>query len=366
MKVGIVGVRRGSSFFRFNQLDGVEVDAICDLSYDVLNDVGERQGISPGRRFQDYEDLLGSDVDAVVISTPPDYHAEQAALALEAGKHVLSEVPAAETIEQCRRLVAAAEASGAVYQMAENYCYQRSVTVVRELVGAGLFGEVYYGEGEYLHDCRHLLFNPDGSMTWRGERRLKTNGIDYPTHSVGPLAWIFDDRPASVACLGSGSRRDPELTHDDSCVGLVRTAKGKLWKIRVDWHSLRPHNMNYYQVQGTRGCWEAPRGMGDDHKIWLADRCEDPNAWLPLSALEDEFLPEAWRNPPKAAVGAGHGGGDWWELVDFVGACRGLQPPAVDVYDAVSWSLVGIRSGESLALGGQPLPIDNPREWAKA
>ena len=51
--------------------------------------------------------------------------------------------------------------------MAENYCYRKDVVLIRAMALAGLFGECYFAEGEYLHDVKHLHRNPDGSPTWR-------------------------------------------------------------------------------------------------------------------------------------------------------------------------------------------------------
>ncbi len=363
LRIGIVGIRRGSSFFGFNAFDGVGVTALCDLRPEALAEVGEAHDVPPERRFTDFNAMLDSGIDAVVISTPIAYHAEQAVAALSAGVHVLSEVTAADSVDECRALVAAARSSRAVYMFAENYCYRRPVVLVRKLVEAGLFGQVYYGEGEYVHNCRYLLRHPDGTLTWRGERRKTHTGVSYPTHSVGPLAKIFNDWPVSVQCLGTGSVSSPEFYQDDCCLGLVRTARGGLWKIRFDSHSLRPHSMAYYQVQGTGGCFEAGRGNGESDKIWLRDRCPDPNAWMPLAELEAEFLPPEWLEPPEAARRAGHGGGDYWELGDFVAAVRGERPPAITVDEAVSWTMVGLRSQESLESGGHPVAVDDPRAW---
>ena len=48
---------------------------------------------------------------------------------------------------------------------------------------------------------------------------------------------------------------------------MINMESGGLIQIRVDCMSLRPHNLTYYQLQGTQGCYEAPRGLGDVAKI---------------------------------------------------------------------------------------------------
>ena len=50
---------------------------------------------------------------------------------------------------------------------------------------------------------------------------------------------------------------------------ICKTTRGGLIEIRVDMLSDRPHNLNYYSLQGTKGCYEAARGLGDRPKIWL-------------------------------------------------------------------------------------------------
>src|SRR5205807_157317 len=67
----------------------------------------------------------------------------------------------------------------------------------------------YYGEGEYIHDCRELWYHEDGSLTWRGAGLL---GV-YCTHSLGPLLYVTGDRVASVSALAvPGGKFDPRVT----------------------------------------------------------------------------------------------------------------------------------------------------------
>jgi hypothetical protein len=61
---------------------------------------------------------------------------------------------------------------------------------------------------------------------------------------------------------------------------------------------------------------------------------------------------------------AGHGGGDFFVVEDFVRAVRTGKPPAVDVYDAVTWSSVFPLSQESVRRGGQPIAIPEFRRRA--
>ena len=98
IKVGIVGARGRSTLAGFQAIEGVEVTAICDLNEEVLNQIGDMANIP--KRYRVYEDMLESDIDAVVIATPMQLHVPQAVAAMEAGKHVLSEVTAGVTMDE--------------------------------------------------------------------------------------------------------------------------------------------------------------------------------------------------------------------------------------------------------------------------
>jgi predicted dehydrogenase len=247
--------------------------------------------------------------------------------------------------------------------MAENYIYRKEVVLVQSMVEAGLFGEVYYAEGEYIHELSSLHHTPEGKPTWRYYWQVGVNGSTYPTHSLGPcLQWV-KERPAQISCVGTGVWTDPEHAMEDTVLLLCKSASGKLIRVRVDMLSKRPHAMTNYALQGTKGAFEGARRPGERSWVWLEDRHSDPNTWAPLADFEQEFLPEHWRNPPEAALQAGHGGGDYFEVVDFVDAIQGRKEPTVGIDYAMDMTLPGLVSQESIRQGGAWLPVPDSREW---
>ena len=142
---------------------------------------------------------------------------------------------------------------------------------------------------------------------------------------------------------------------------LCKMQRGGLIKIRLDMLSNRPHNLTYYSLQGTKGCYEAPRGFGDSPKIWLADYSDNPNQWRSLWDFEAEFMPEIWRKPPEEALRAGHGGGDYFEVRGFIDAIINDTRPPIDVYEAMDMTVPGLVSEESINNGGIPLPAPDFR-----
>lgn len=364
LNVGIVGAAgRGASFrTAFDAHPATRIHAVCDVRQEALAQAAETLGASEA--YTDYGEMLErSEVDAVVIGTPMHLHAAQAIMALERDVHVLCEVTAGVSIEECRDLVRAARRSKAVYMMAENCTYLKPVVLVKELVRRGLFGEVYYAEGEYLHELKEL----NEVTRWRRRWQTGVDGVTYPTHSLGPILQWMGDRVERVCCAGSGHHyldpRGEAYENQDSCVMLGQTGRGGLVKIRVDMLSNRPHAMTNYALQGTLGCYESARSALEPHKVWLAELCGDANTWLRLEELEDAYLPEMWRDPPEGALKAGHGGGDYYEVLDFVESIVEGVPCPIGIDEAMDMTLPGLVSQASIAQGGAWLDVPDSREW---
>jgi predicted dehydrogenase len=393
LRLAVVGGRRGGGFRQALEVlaEQVTLTAVCDLNPAVL-DAWQRN--QPGlRAFTDYARLLDADVcDAVLLATPMGLHARQAVQALAAGKHVLSEVIATTTLEECWQLVEAVESSGRVYMLSENYCYTRPSMMVRTMVERGVFGTVSYAEGAYIHDCRPLMFDERDQLTWRGALGQVSPRNVYPTHSLGPVAqWLgcagpqATDRLSEVVCWttpelarrlyvedrfgpGHPAAASGFFTAGDSASTLIRTAGGALIYLRVDTVSPRPHNMTHYVLQGTHAAYLSARHHGEEPLVWIKGRSPGEEIgreeWQSLWEYAPEYEHERWRERGEVARAAGHGGGDYFVIEDFVGAVAGQRPIAIDVYDAVSWSSVYALSAASVQAGGRPQPIPDFRARA--
>jgi predicted dehydrogenase len=267
------------------------------------------------------------------------------------------------TLEEAKALERAARASRALYMMAENYRFLNEVELLKRLHDAGRFGELYYGAGEYLHDCRDLWYSRDGQLTWRGRGGL---GV-YCTHSLGPLLYITGDRVETVSALAvPGGKFDPQVTHPTMHLMQMITGRGVVLRVRVDHVSPRPHQMAYYALQGTAGAAESWRGGGDQDKVWFADEHEpSPGspAWHPLAEQAPRSIPDRLAAPPEAKLG-GHGTSEYWLLREFLAAVRGEAPVPIDVYRALDYTLPGILAVVSAAANGAPQTVPDPRAFA--
>lgn len=214
INVGIVGVcgaiGRGAYMTpTINAVPQLHVHALCDIDEKGLSEANGRLNVA--ETYTDYYEMLEkSDLHAVFVATPMHLHVPYAIAALERGLHVLSEVPAAVTLEECRQLVRVCKEHDAVYMIAENYIYSERNAVVREMVRRGEFGTPYYAEAEYIHELR--LVNEQ--TPWRRKWQTGINGITYGTHPLGVvLQWFPGDRVTAVCCSGAGHHyRDAQDT----------------------------------------------------------------------------------------------------------------------------------------------------------
>ncbi|MFR1476308.1 MAG: Gfo/Idh/MocA family protein [Hydrogeniiclostridium mannosilyticum] len=362
IKVGIAGARGLSNLLGLRAIPDVEVSAICDLDEDVLNQMAEEHHIP--NRFRVFDDMLETDIDAVIISTPMQCHVPQAIAALEAGKHVFSEVTAGVTMDELWWLIENVEASGKVYMYAENYCYTPYNQLIRAMVQKGMFGTPYYAEGEYLHDVKSMTtYHYDIHQSGKTSRKYSSweNTAPSPHTASGLMQGLRAGSPAYPrlpAALSPWTARGHYHT-------MCQMASGKLARIRVDCISPRPHNMTFYQLQGTKGVVETPRGLGDVCKVWLEDYNHDENKddrqWRPLSDF-NSLLPERYKNATEEQKKAGHEGGDFFIVEDFINAIRYGTKPAIDVYQACEWTAVGLLSELSVTNGGRAIDIPHFRK----
>ena len=133
----------------------------------------------------------------------------------------------------------------------------------------------------------------------------------------------------------------------------------------------RPHAMTNYQLQGTDGAYESSRnGPGDVPKLWLRALSDDPqwfdvHTLLALDDFREKYLPAFWRDASPEAWRAGHGGGDYFQIRDFLRAIRGEASCPIGIHDALDMTLPGLVSQQSIRQGGAWLDVPDSREWVK-
>ncbi len=354
---------------------GVEVIAVADIQPDAVEQAAAHVRASGKRAPQVFsgpdawQRLLALDLDLVYITTSWNTHALYAAAAMEAGKHVGVEVPAAQTVEECWQLVETSERTRRHCVMLENCCYDYWETLVKRMVAAGLLGTITHAECAYIHDLRAPLLIPQGLGLWRREPHITRNGNHYPTHGLGPVAQIlgigsvdaFDtlvsmsSLPAALAeyrdehLPADDPRRSEVYTCGDMNTSLIRTKLGRTIVLQHNVVSPRPYDRNFL-IAGTRGIFRdyPPR-------LYL-DGVGEPEVWQPLDDYREEWEDPLWKvYGEQARKQGGHGGMDFIMNYRLAQLLREGLPPDSDVYDAAEWSAPGPLSEQSVALGSMPV-----------
>jgi len=356
IRFGGVGLRRGLGLLEtLNAHPQAGVVAVCDAALDGQADdhSAVRQLRASGApieaTYSEFVGLLGHEIDAVLIATPPSTHAAMAVAALDADVHVLCEVPAVYgDLAEADALLSAARRSRARYMMAENCCYWEFIQSWKRMVADGRIGRVTYAEAEYIHDVAELMTDADGGLTWRAD----LFGLQYCTHSLGPLLDIMDDRVVGVVAMDTGPQRRPEWPAADQAVGLFRTAKGAVIKILCSFSNARRPPHHYYSLYGTKGTLETSR-HGPPRT--LANFDDEPGRDAPVET------PLTYAAPGAQDADQGHGGADAAILHDFVDCLVEDRPPPIDGVRALEFSVPGLAARSSAAMGGRPVDVPDYR-----
>jgi len=376
VRIGIIGLgQRGSDAVeRLSYIDGVEITALCDKYPDRVEKAQktlEKRNLPKAKSFsgeEGWKALCESDnIDLVYTPTPWPLHAPIAIYAMKNGKHAATEVPVAVTMEQCWELVETSEKTKKHCMMLENCCYDFFELLTLNMTRNGLFGDLVHAEGAYIHDLtKDWLFNKNAyADMWRLKENAKRNGSLYPTHGLGPIAQCMNiNRGDLMDYLVSVSSNDftmgnlaREMAGKDEFfneyVGknyrgnmnttTVKTKNGKTMMIQHDVSSLRPYS-RIHLISGTKGAaskWPSPERIALGHS-WIKPE--------ELKKLYEQYSPPIVKHIGEIAkeVG-GHGGMDFimdWRLIDCL---RNGLPLDQDVYDAASWTAVGLLSEKSVA-----------------
>jgi predicted dehydrogenase len=353
--VGVLGLGQGRSHARaFQTLDRSRVVAVCDVDREAAEHVAKELDVP--RIYAAVEHLLADPtVELVVVATPDHLHGRHAIAALEAGKHVLSEIPMATTIEECARIVDLTRRTGLKYHMGNQVRYAHCLQDARRLIADGAFGEVFYGEGEYLHDMGDILHGRP-EPNWRiAPSQPQTTLLGGGPHALDTLRWLMGVEFASAQAYHVGQPSRWGTTH--TTVALLRSEGGAVAKVTVSYGMARPYCL-YYSVYGSEGSFERSRDQGDPGgetvNYYAHDRLSGTRHMIPVR------LP-AFSNPRLArragAAGFGHGTMELEQAMDLLAAIGTDRTPAIGPSEAAASIVPLICALDSAANGGGGVPI---------
>jgi predicted dehydrogenase len=355
VRIGVLGAGRGAYVAHLFDLHPRAVTvALCESDPGRL-DLGRQRLPNLEATYADYDAFLAHDTDVVIVANDATAHAPYAIKALEAGKHVLSEVMACKTLAEAVALVRAVERAKTIYSFGENCCTMRQVLEMKRLYRAGDLGEYLYGECEYVHDCTgawpRLTYGDPAH--WRNWIPATT----YCSHSLGPILDITGTRP--VRCVGftTPNRLGRMIGRrgDDLGAVLCQMDNDAVTKVLLGLALRREPVLHWYSLYGTRGQVENDRGLNEEllHVYLEQDRgAVFGRSYVPAFPHELEW----------ARGASGHGGADEYMVDAFMRAILEGGPAPIDVYRGLEMTLPGILGFRSAYEGSIPLEVPDLRQ----
>lgn len=201
-----------------------------------------------------------SDIDAVIIATPPDLHYDIAVQALRAGKHVLCEKPLARTAAEAKTMLAAAEAWNGVALVGFNLRYAPALLQAKRMLRDGACGDVYHVSGCYLQDFGR---DPERPLNWRYQAARGGSGAlaDIGSHLLDCIRWLAGDISAVMGVKRTviAERPSPDdgqrvqVDVDDHAAFMARFESNAFGTFEVSRVATGRGNHLQFDIYGSKG-----------------------------------------------------------------------------------------------------------------
>jgi predicted dehydrogenase len=302
LKVGLVGAGGiAQSYIRvFEEITGARITAVADTRPRAANALAEAVR---GTAYPSYRALLeDSEVDAILVCTPPSTHPEIVLQGIEYGRHVLCEKPLAIDVASARAMVSAADDAGVVFTMAAKFRFVKDVIRARQIVASGILGELIVVENLFASRV-------DMTRRWNSDPTISGGGvlIDNGTHSVDVVRYFLGP---VVEVMAVEAKRIQNLAVEDTATMLLRTADGVLGTVDLSW-SVEKATDSYLTLYGSQGTisvgWQGARYRQISSPEWV----EFGDGYDKVSCMVSQ-------------------------VENFCGAIRGDEPLAITAEDAIA------------------------------
>lgn len=394
VRVGFIGLgmRGPGAVERWINIPNTQVVALADLRperVEASQKILERNKLARAAGYSGTDDAWKqlcdrNDIDLVYIVTDWKHHVPMALYAMEKGKHVAIEVPAAMNMNDIWSLINTSERTRKHCMMLENCVYDQFELTTLNMAQQGLFGEIIHGEGAYIHDLSD--FWKSYWNNWRLEYNKDYRGDVYPTHGIGPVCQALNihrgdkmNYLVSVDTKPFNGREEwkkmkgeypADFRNGDHTITMIKTENGKTIQIQHNVMTPRPYS-RMYQLTGTKGfANKYPiQGYAVEGEQLSSDVAgADYQKLSGHSFVKEDVkkaLMEKYKHPfykemevtAKKLGAIAHGGMDY--IMDYrLAYClqNGL-PLDMDVYDMAEWCCLTELSAISLDNNSAPVAI---------
>lgn len=279
LRFGLVGAG-GIAQDYARALDGCASASICAVA-DVRAEAGA--ALAEALRcpsFRSHEEMVhASNLDAVLVCTPPSTHADLCLYFLERDLHVLCEKPLCIDVRSAERVVEAAERSGKKFAMASKFRYVRDVVRAKSIVTSGILGEVVLLENAFTSRV-------DMSTRWNATPQISGGGVlvDNGTHSLDLVRYFLGPLAEVQAIEG---KRTQGLPVEETVRVFARSVSGVLASIDLSW-SINKNLDSYLSIYGSHGTvlvgWKESKYRQTSSPDWITFG----SGYNKLQAMRDE------------------------------------------------------------------------------
>lgn len=332
MKAAIIGAgRQGGRLAKAIKESGDQVTVVVDIDMAKATALADAYGAA---KYQDWKQgIKDKSVEAVVICTPNDTHAQIAIAALRKGKHVLVEKPIARNAKEAKKIVKAAIKSKGKIKSAFNHRYHPGVAFAKKVLDSGELGKILFIR------CRYGTTGREGYETdWRMNPEISGGGqlIDQGQHTLDLFRWFGGDL---TEVMGYTDTLFWKVPVEDNVFATFRAKAGHLCMMHMSWTEWR--NLFSFEVFGDKA-YVKVEGLGGSYGKEKVIRGKmDLNA--PFKEEVTEF------DGPDMSF---HG--EWKELVAAVNENREPQGSIQDGYAALEATAAIYKSsktGKAIKIG---------------
>jgi predicted dehydrogenase len=226
----------------FQSSDCCKLVAVADVNKDSAKAFAEPFA---AKSFGDYKTLAeNSEIDAVIVSTPPNTHPEIAMYFMRRGVHVLCEKPLCLSVAEAKEMIACAEKSGVVFTMATKFRYCEDVVKAKAILASGVLGEVIQFENAFTAKV-------DMSKRWNSDFAVSGGGVlmDNGTHSVDIIRYFLGTITDVLALETSGTQN---LKVDENVKLLAKTENDVAASVDLTW-GINKELPNFISIYGSNG-----------------------------------------------------------------------------------------------------------------
>lgn len=339
---GVIGRLRAAAI---SNVSDARLVAVFDVNHAAGRELAKDHDAEPATSVERLVER--SDIEAVIVSSPPQFHEDQVLAALEAGKHVLCEKPLSNSLESCATLVRTAAAGNRVLTTGFNHRFFPAIKYMRETIDQGLIGDLDHIRAFAGHPGLSEFREP-----WEYDRSIVGGGalMDVGIHMIDLTHYLLGD---AVEVFGKSSGDVWNLDgSEDNAFALIRNRAGRYASLQATWSEWRGYrfHISAYGTTGMVRAYYAPMMAMRVIRDASSGERRTERKFYPANILREKL--RGWQSTVETTFSE--------EIAEFIRICCGEEAHtiarALDGYRAVEIADAVYRCNES----NEPVRLTDP------